>query len=309
MEETGVIPHRTEHLDTHRDLDLIPGWFFASDRALFRWFLSRQRERGLSGDLVELGAYLGKSAVVMGDHLAPGETFTVVDLFEAEAQDDANATEMAASYSTLTRAGFEANYRKFHESLPVVHTAPSSEVLQHVTPGACRFVHVDASHLYEHVALDVDAARTLLGEEGVVVFDDYRSVHTPGVAAAVWEAVLNKGLNPICVSESKLYGTWSDADPVRDELYRWLSENDLAWAEFQEVAGHRLIRCNIKAAPTAAGPGAATRPTKKQARKGTPPKPSSPPPTGLRRFAADWVPPRMLAGAKKVRSKRARPGR
>ena len=88
-------------------------------------------------------------------------------------------------------------------------------------------MHVDASRLYEHVAGDVEAARILLGANGIVVFDDYRSVHTPGVAAVVWEAVLNKGLNPICVSESKLYGTWSEAGPVQDELYtdgRWPGE-------------------------------------------------------------------------------------
>jgi hypothetical protein len=71
-------------------------------------------------------------------------------------------------------------------------------------------VHIDASHLYEHVREDIAAARQLLGPDGVVVFGDIRTAHAPGVAAAVWEEVTLGSLNVLVVGEVKLYGTWSD---------------------------------------------------------------------------------------------------
>jgi hypothetical protein len=201
---------------------------------------------------------------------------------------------MASSYSTLTRDAFEANYLRFHPSLPSVYTAPSSAATEYVEPGSVRFMHIDASHLYEHVAIDVDTARSLLQPQGLVVFDDYRSEHTPGVSAAVWEGVLNKGMNPICVTESKLYATWGDPESVQSDLFAWLTENELAFGEYQQVAGHRLIRCKVRGSKLAGGAGA------KSGKKPPPP----PAPTGLRKIAQDWAPPRLLDAARKVRARR-----
>lgn len=53
-------------------LDDVPGWFWDQDRHLFDWFLGRQEKAGRSGDLMEMGAYLGRSAIVIGSHLQPG---------------------------------------------------------------------------------------------------------------------------------------------------------------------------------------------------------------------------------------------
>jgi hypothetical protein len=98
----------------------IPGWFFPQDQKLFRWFLKEQDRRQITGDLAELGVYMGKSAVVVGEYLRPGETFTVIDLFESLASDSDNQTENVKFYSGLTQHAFEANYLRFHERLPVV---------------------------------------------------------------------------------------------------------------------------------------------------------------------------------------------
>jgi hypothetical protein len=47
---------------------------------------------------------------------------------------------------------------------------------------------------------------------GIVVFDDWRSPDFPGVAAAVWEEIIQGSLTPLCLTSQKLYGTWHD-DP------------------------------------------------------------------------------------------------
>ncbi|MGC9495325.1 class I SAM-dependent methyltransferase [Streptomyces sp. WG7] len=235
--------------ETHKhpgELNDVPGWFWPLDQVLFSWFLERQEQQDTRGDLLELGAYLGKSAILLGHHLRDGETLTVCDLFGTEPPDAANRAEAAKSYSSLTRQAFEQNYLSFHDTLPTIVQAPSSAITGEVAPGTCRFAHIDASHLYEHVHGDIGAARDLLLPDGIVVLDDFRSEHTPGVAAAAWEAVFNRGLRPVCLSSQKLYGTWGDPEPVREELLAALRGRDDCAVTVEQAAGHRLIRARAK---------------------------------------------------------------
>ncbi|GGJ20892.1 class I SAM-dependent methyltransferase [Streptomyces brasiliensis] len=225
-----------------RRLDDVPGWFPVLDQLLFDWFLSRQVAAGTRGDLLEVGVYMGKSAIFTGRRLQPGETYTVCDLFEGDAPDNANRAESTKSYSRLTRSVFEENYLSFHDELPRVLQGPSSVVPDEVEPASCRFVHIDASHLYEHVYGDIGAAHDLLLPDGIVVLDDFRAEHTPGVSIAAWEAVLNRGLHPVCLSTQKLYGTWGDPEPVQRELLAMVRQRSDCRLSVQTAAGHRIVR-------------------------------------------------------------------
>ncbi len=228
----------------------IEGWFFWDDRTLFDTLLEAQSQ---PGTLVELGAYLGRSAVIMGDHLRPGERFVVVDLFGADVDDDANRSENTKSYATLTRTRFEANYLALHDRLPEVVQGRSTEVVEHVAPGSARFVHVDASHLYAQVAEDIRAIRPLVATDAIVVFDDYRAEHTPGVAAAVWEAVAH-GFVPFALTRYKLYGTWGDAAAHLAVLHDLLSREPRMTGREQQISGHPVVI--LKAAPPPKAPKA-----------------------------------------------------
>ncbi|MEU6478166.1 class I SAM-dependent methyltransferase [Streptomyces sp. NPDC047017] len=229
-----------------RCLDDVPGWLPVLDQTLFDWFLDRQETAGTRGDLLEVGVFMGKSAIFIGRHRQPGEKYTVCDLFEGDAPDDANRAESTKSYSALTRDAFEANYRSFHDELPRVLQGPSSVVSAEVEAGSCRFVHIDASHLYEHVHGDIGAARDLLLPGGIVVLDDFRSEHTPGVSIATWEAVLSRGLNPVCLSTQKFYGTWGDPEPVQEALLAMVRQRSDCHLSVQQAAGHRIIRLKSK---------------------------------------------------------------
>ncbi|MEV7773444.1 class I SAM-dependent methyltransferase [Kitasatospora sp. NPDC086791] len=238
--------------------DDIPGWFFSLDRAAFGHLLTTQTTAGVTGDILELGSYLGRSAVLLGDHLRPGERLTVCDLFDSEAGDEDNAAEMDMSYrKTLTRSAFEANYLAFHSELPEIVQAPTSVLADGRIPaGSCRFVHVDASHLYEHVAGDIAVARAALAPNGLVALDDYRSEHTPGVSAAVWEAVFTGGLRPVLLTPMKFYGTWGDAAAARQVLLArdWQAEGYTV--DEDTIAGTRVLRLNyqVKAPALRSGP-------------------------------------------------------
>ncbi|MFJ5546390.1 class I SAM-dependent methyltransferase [Streptomyces sp. NPDC093225] len=253
-------------------LDEVKGWFWPADQILFDWFLSRQNTSPSGGgDLLELGAYMGKSAIFLGGYLKEGEEFTVCDLFDSPAEDASNDGEMRRSYATLTRRAFEANYRAFHDELPTVVQAVTAVLPDRVRPASCRFVHVDASHLYAHVRTDVETSRLLAAPGAVVVFDDFRAEHCPGVAAAVWGAVDARRLHVLCITQHKMYATWDDPEPLRTELAAFLTAREDLWHGVEEVAGAPLIRITgRKAVPpphprsryetTSPGPGPAPAP-------------------------------------------------
>ncbi len=223
---------------TDAQIDAIPGWLQGYDVDLFRLLLDHTAQSG--GDLAELGTYLGKSAVLIGSSLRPGEHFTVVDLFGGDAVDDANQAENDDQYDGLTRGAFEQNYRAVHGDLPEVVTGLSESVVDHARHGRHRFVHVDAGHLYDNVVGDIEAARTLLKPGGVVVFDDFRSEHTPGVAAAVWRATAG-GLCPFAVTPVKLYATFGDSGELVSAVKEWVAKT--RWHhETQSIAGHDVVR-------------------------------------------------------------------
>ncbi|MDX3356150.1 class I SAM-dependent methyltransferase [Streptomyces sp. ME01-24h] len=276
----------------------VKGWFWPVDQLLFEWFLRGRNDREDRGDLLELGAYLGKSAIFMGNFLREGERFTVCDLWDSPAVDDPNSAEMDKAYATLTRRAFEANYLSFHDRLPAMVQGPTSVITSHVGAGSCRFVHVDASHLYEHVRGDVAAARELLAPEGIAAFDDFRSEHCPGVAAAVWTAVATDGLKPIAVTSTKLYGTWGDPGPTGVELQRWLRARQDLWHAVDQVAGVPLIRirgtkAQSPAAPVSrhAPPHGGTSPVRERV-------------VVARRLAKDLVPPVLARALRAFRHRR-----
>ncbi|MFF4354562.1 class I SAM-dependent methyltransferase [Streptomyces sp. NPDC001530] len=296
-----------------RVLDDVPGWFPVLDQMLFDWFLDRHESAGMRGDLLEVGVYMGKSAIFLGRHLQDGERYTVCDLFEGSAPDDANRAESTKSYGALTRRTFEENYLSFHDTLPRVLQGPSSVVPAEVAPGSCRFVHIDASHLYEHVYDDIGAARDALLPGGVVVLDDFRSEHTPGVSVAAWEAVLTRGLRPICLSTQKLYGTWDDPGAVQEELLAAVREREDCHLSVQQAAGHRIVRLKSKKgmqAPSFAPSRYANEPDPTANRAPTRPDTSAARRRSrTRRIAVDLLPPvltRAIRGARPSRDSGAR---
>ncbi|MFI0907439.1 class I SAM-dependent methyltransferase [Streptomyces sioyaensis] len=306
--ESAALPRPTR-------LSEVKGWFFTADQLMFDWFLAHQQEQSEPGDLLELGAYMGKSAIFLGARLRAGERFTVCDLFDSPAEDASNSKEMKKSYATLTRRAFEANYRAFHEELPTIVQGLSSVVTDHVDEGSVRFAHIDASHLYEHVHGDILAVRSLLTAHGIVVMDDYRAEHCPGVAAATWQAVANEGLRPICITGTKFYGTWGDPEPLQKALLEWIAVRGDIWHEVQFVNDAPLIRLSAKGAREPAQPASrhrsagASAPQPAQSPAASAARPGRRPPlparSAVRRVALDVLPPIVTRALVKAR-KRAR---
>lgn len=167
-----------------------------------------QTQHGVRADILEIGVYKGKSAVLLGSLLQTDERLVVCDLFGAPATTDANADELQQYYRDLGRVDFERNYLTFHTDLPIIHQCPSQLLADRLGDQRFRLVHVDGSHLYDAVRADAETARSRLISGGLTVFDDFRAPHAPGVGAAVWEQVATTHLVPLWVTDAKLYGSW-----------------------------------------------------------------------------------------------------
>ena len=223
------------------NFDDIPGWFMPIDQALFTWILQHQIQTQAPGAVVELGAFKGKSAVVIGANTQPSDVFTVCDLFEDIASSaHADPSEQAFfAAQELSQAEFERIYLSFHRQLPRVLRAPSAQITRHVAPQTARFMHVDAGHSHALMAQDIASAKSILRADGVGAFGDYAKVDSMGSAAAIWNAVLNDGLNPICNSNWKMYATWGDPAPYQAMIRRRAEESGWVQCSRDVMIGDR----------------------------------------------------------------------
>jgi len=205
-----------------QEMGSVPGWFLEVDAHVFVGMDSVQHARGIHGDLLEIGVYYGKSAILLGYCVRPGEHLVVCDVFE-ELGDlpEESVAEHNTYHSELRQAEFRRQYRRFHSELPEVIAAPSTSLDRDRLAGRFRFIHIDGGHAYEVVREDILTARRLLGKGGVVVFDDWSQPHCPGVALAVWEEYLRGELIPLCLTSTKLYATWDSGGLTSQDLDEW----------------------------------------------------------------------------------------
>lgn len=233
----------TVGMESPVNLDAVPGWLDVVDQICLQNILMHQSSVGMTGDLLELGVYQGKSAIHLAHYLAQGESMTVCDLFEEAASEQTIRADARHAYRSLSQATFEKNWSAFFDQLPTIVRGLSNTIIDHVRPSSCRLVHIDASHMYEHVMEDAASAKSLLLPNGIVVFDDYRTEHTLGTAAAVWENVISLELNPVCATRMKFYGTWGDPQPYQDIIDKMVTSNsELRLDDYTICGGRRLVR-------------------------------------------------------------------
>ena len=231
---TGIASAETTIDDYFAAFKKLPGWLRRADFLLFQKINELQKERRLTGDLLEIGVFRGRSAILLGYLASEDEQLVLCDLFRT----DFKSQNLPAS----PRQVFENSYLQFHSDLPKIMQCPSEEIAAHFKPKSFRFIHVDGGHSYDVVRTDVLTSRRLLQEGGVVVFDDYLNRKFPGVAAAVWGAVAEGDLIPICLTEGKLYGSWSpELLALTTKLESWAGEEALK-TETISIKGRDVIK-------------------------------------------------------------------
>lgn len=210
----------------------IPGWLSIVDAVVLEDLDASQQADGIFGDIVEIGVYAGRSAVLLGHLRRDHERLWLCDTFDRPSDEPDHVG--TAFYRPVSVERFLATWDRHHRWRPEIVAGPSHELAARVEPGSARLVHVDGGHDFEIVARDLGVAAVSLRRGGVVVADDWRTAHSPGVGAAVWRAVLETGLIPIAVTDAKLYGSWSTTS---DAFSARLADDPRLAVRWHRIAG------------------------------------------------------------------------
>jgi Methyltransferase domain len=238
-------PEIVDYLDR---MDEIAGWFERFDALVFCAIDALQRDRAIHGNLLEIGAYEGRSAILLGLLRRADEDLLVCDLFESDAAGitPENWEERNTWYQGLARARFDANVQRFLRRAPTVVVAPSSTLERAKLASGYRMVHIDGSHTHSVVKSDLELARASLGPGGVVILDDWSQPHAAGVALAVWEEFSRGDLIPLCLTRDKFYATWDPEGLTAADIERWAeTEPAVLSCQHHTLGKHRVPRFNV----------------------------------------------------------------
>jgi predicted O-methyltransferase YrrM len=165
--------------DVFHQIRDIRGYFTYDDCTHFALVLQLQTALGLRGDMLEIGAYYGRSTAVLAHYLAKEEQLLVCDPFEAEVvygyESPPTRDAVEHSVSRLSSAVLDGR-------LEIVEGFSRDLDLTNRT---FRFAHIDGSHQFEDALADMRLAASHLRPGGVVVVDDYEHPDFPDVARAV----------------------------------------------------------------------------------------------------------------------------
>lgn len=232
-----------------RDIDLylakcrtIPGWMPRTDGIIFEFVSNCQLAAGVTADILEVGSYHGRSAILLGYLLAPGERLFLCDLFEDQPGIHVRA-QGKRHYVRLSLAGTAANYARFHATPATMFRCPSTELLPRglVAP-PFRLIHIDGSHEPDVMRQDLATALHLLVPGGVVIFEDDHSVHRPGVPPAVQAAFEAGTLSPLAITPGKTYAVaGADVHGLVPRLAEWARAGDELRPEMVSFAGRETM--------------------------------------------------------------------
>lgn len=231
-----------------RALAEIPGALPRLDAYVLLELSRIQAKNGIRGDILEIGAAYGASAVMLARHLQDRERLIVCDLFGSAADTPLNKQEQQDwGYDQLERKVFEENFLRFCPFLPEIWQHPSNTLIE-AELRSLRLAHIDGSHMYANVREDLELVRAHLAPTGVAVFDDVFTGHAPGVGAAVWPELVS-GLRPFLSTSQKLYAAWGPPPVEKDELHAILSDYGAQVFE-DDIADNPIVIARERKQPT-----------------------------------------------------------
>ena len=158
-----------KYLGATRNVD---GWFLEEAAATWDCLLQFQHTAKITGNLLEIGVWNGKSALMSVLHAGAGEIQLLVDPRDLkEALDNLRKLRADATidcYQKPSRALFKhPEYRNMLSSF--------------------RWIHIDGRHSAQDVSVDLRLADDLLNDNGMVVVDDFFYAGYPQVTQAVYQ--------------------------------------------------------------------------------------------------------------------------
>jgi hypothetical protein len=157
----------------------IPGFFNYDDAQHFQLVLRMQVLMGVTGDLLEIGSWKGRSAAFMSFFVHPGERLIVSDVFSQPASD------VYSEYPSVEDV--KTNITKINPDIAafqLMFLEGNSSSMQLPADVNLRFAHVDAGHSFQECYQDLINITPRVIHNGIVVIDDYGHPDWPEVKPA-----------------------------------------------------------------------------------------------------------------------------
>ncbi|WP_160119853.1 class I SAM-dependent methyltransferase [Rhodovarius lipocyclicus] len=182
--------------------DGVTGWFSDMSAGIMDAFLDFQDQKGVPGDMMEIGVAYGRSALLMNLHTQPREHFIGVDC-------NAPLLEQAAEQLRAQGTG------------QVITHGCESQTLsaEDFRPGSVRFMHIDGDHGRGALMNDLTIANQVVGPEGMLVLDDFLAPQFLPATAGVfeWLTLHPKRFEIVLAGHNKAYLARPEA--ARDYLF------------------------------------------------------------------------------------------
>jgi|GEM_PF-72609 len=151
-------------------------------------------ERGIDGDVVEFGCYIGTTSIFIQrvlQALAPERTLHVYDSFTGlppkTAEDNSPAGfDFAEGALMVSKKMFQQTFLKAHVPLPVIHKGWFSDLTPDDVPAHIAFAFLDGD-FYRSIYDSLKLVLPRMAAGGCIVVDDYAREALPGAARAVHE--------------------------------------------------------------------------------------------------------------------------
>jgi hypothetical protein len=159
-------------LDQYRKLFAdVPGWFRLPAISIWDSLLTLQSDADVTGNFLEIGVWMGRSALLSTLHSSESEQCVFVDPLRIEEA--------------------EARLRSVRESGLHFIQGTSRSISAPMLPGAgapsYRWIHIDGEHSGTAVEHDVALASSILAPRGIIVIDDFFDAAYPQITFAVIE--------------------------------------------------------------------------------------------------------------------------
>ena len=147
--------------------------------------------QSLSGDIVEVGSFQGKSTFFLGHAVEKSKNGRVyaVDHFRGNKGKEHLYKVENDDLSDL-EAGFRRNIQKagLSEVVTLINK-PNHEAAADIADGSVRFLYIDGDHTAEGVQKDLDLFKSKLRSGAIIAFDDYDNVNFSGLVSVVNEFI------------------------------------------------------------------------------------------------------------------------
>lgn len=151
-------------------------------------------ERGISGEIVEFGCYIGTTSLFIARLLQeqwPEHSYHVYDSFAGlpskTAEDTSSAGEQfQAGELAVSKKQFVREFQKANLPLPVIHKGWFEELTDSDIPDAICFAFLDGD-FYTSIRTSLKLVSPRMKAGGVIIIDDYAREALPGAARAVHE--------------------------------------------------------------------------------------------------------------------------